>query len=498
MHLHDSQPVVVSRRRLLQAGAAIPLAWTLGGLATAAPAMQGGGPPIQIKPDFTLNLASKSIAPVGKPIEATLVNGQYPGPEIRYREGEMFRVLVNNGLAVPSCVHWHGMIVPNTMDGVPGVTQYPLGPRESVLYEYPLRQSGTYWYHSHYQLQEQTGLAGPLVIEARDEPHAYDRDVVVFLSDWLDQPPETVVPQLRMQQPPTEATKMRKPSGLQFPDGKPFEIDVNFPGYLVNGKPASDPWILQVQRGERIRLRFINGSAATFFRIALDGHDLELIATDGQPVVPLTVSNLVMASAERYDALVTIAASGSFTLHASALGTDLQAIGVIHTADAAPKPNTAMPKFTGTAGGLANYAALKSPYPTTLPEGPVKTFELDLGGQMMKYLWSIGGQVYPEMYSPDGKAEPLVINAGDRVRIRFTNSTMMFHPMHLHGHFFRVLPKPGAWDDPTAPLKDSVGVGPMQKVDIEFFADNPGRWFFHCHNMYHMLAGMARVVQYEV
>ena len=116
----------------------------------------------------------------------------------------------------------------------------------------------------------------------------------------------------------------------------------------------------------------------------------------------------------------------------------------------------------------------------------------------MKYLWSMEGQYYPEMYSPDGKAQPLQIRLGDRVRIRFTNSTMMYHPMHLHGHFFRVLPQAGEWDAPNAPLKDSVAVGPKEKVDIEFFADNPGRWFCHCHNMYHMLAGMARVVEYVV
>ena len=123
------------------------------------------------------------------------------------------------------------MIVPNYMDGVPGVTQAPLAPGASVFYEYPLRQTGTYWYHSHYELQEQTGLAGPLIIEARDEPHSYDHDVVVFLSDWLDQPPETVVPQLRMQQPPTAATMMRKSrAASRCPDGKPFEVDVNYPG----------------------------------------------------------------------------------------------------------------------------------------------------------------------------------------------------------------------------------------------------------------------------
>jgi FtsP/CotA-like multicopper oxidase with cupredoxin domain len=336
------------------------------------------------------------------------------------------------------------------------------------------------------------------VVEAKNEPHTYDHDVVVFMSDWLDQPPTTVVPQLRMQQPPTSATKMTKPGGYPFPGDKPFEVDINYPGYLINGKPANSPWTLKVKRGDRLRLRFINGSAATFFRVVLDGHELAVIAADGQPVKSTTVSNIVVGAAERYDVLVTIAETGSFTLHAAVLGTELKGLAVIHTDDVAPQPNTAKPSFTGKSGGMADYAALKAPFPTTLPEGPVRMFEIALGGMMKQYLWTMAGKLYREMYSPDGTAEPLVIKSGERVRIRFTNSTMMYHPMHLHGHFFRLVSKPGAWDEPNAPLKDSVAVGPMQKIDIEFFADNPGRWFFHCHNLYHMAAGMARVVQYEV
>jgi FtsP/CotA-like multicopper oxidase with cupredoxin domain len=128
----------------------------------------------------------------------------------------------------------------------------------------------------------------------------------------------------------------------------------------------------------------------------------------------------------------------------------------------------------------------------------VQTFDIDLGGVMNRYLWSMAGEYYPEPFAPEGNAGPLRIREGQRVRVRFTNSTKMFHPMHLHGHFFRLLPKPGAWADAMAPLKDTVGVGPGEKVDIEFIADNPGSWFFHCHNLYHLAAGMARVVRYEV
>jgi FtsP/CotA-like multicopper oxidase with cupredoxin domain len=486
-----------SRRQILGAGAALPLAWSGASVLAAAPNAPSAAP-TQVKADYTLDVAAKSIAPLGVASDATLVNGELPGPTIRYREGDSFRVTVNNRLAVPTSVHWHGIILPNTMDGVPGVTQYPMAPGASLFYEYPLRQAGTYWYHSHYQFQEQTGLAGPIVIEARDEPHSYDHDVVVFLSDWLDQPPDTVVPQLRMQQPPTAATKMRKPGGFGLPNGKPFEVDVNYPGYLLNGKSGEEPWSLKVRAGDRVRLRFINGSGSTFFRVALAQHDLQLIAADGQPIVPLTVSNLCIAAAERYDALVTVETAGSFTLQAVALGTEGRAVGVIHTTNTPRRPNPKPPVFDGVSGGFNDYAALKSPYPTTLPSGPIKTYKIDLGGQMMKYLWSMEGQYYPEMYAPDGKAQPIKVQLGDRVRIRFTNSTMMYHPMHLHGHFFRVLPRPGDWDAVDAPLKDSVAVGPKEKVDIEFFADNPGRWFFHCHNMYHMLAGMARVVEYVV
>jgi FtsP/CotA-like multicopper oxidase with cupredoxin domain len=266
----------------------------------------------------------------------------------------------------------------------------------------------------------------------------------------------------------------------------------------MNGKSNSEPWSLKVRQGDRLRLRIINGSASSFYRMMLDGHQLEVIAADGQPVTPVTCDSLMLGAAERYDALVTIGSNGSFTLHAAALGTSDQVVGVIHTTPNPGPAGTKPPTFNGATCGFDDYAAFKSPFPTTLPDGPIKTFNVELGGQMKKYLWSMDGMYFPEIYSPDGKATPFKINYGDRVRIRFTNSTMMYHPMHLHGHFFRVLAQAGQWGEPNAPLKDTVAVGPKQKIDIEFFADNPGRWFFHCHNMYHMLAGMARVVEYVV
>lgn len=492
-----------SRREVMATGAALPFVVARPGAALAAAVSpkaphEKPAPPKAPAADYTLRISEESIAPLGKATNATLVNGVLPGPEIRYREGDMFRVLVENALQVPTTVHWHGLLVPNYMDGVPEVTQLPIAPRESVLYEYPLLQNGTYWYHSHYRFQEQTGLSGPFIIDARHEPYAYDREAVVFLADWLNQSPDGIIPQIRGEQKMTPAAQPVPPGGYPFPGKDPFAVDLNYPGYLMNGQSNEKPFTLEARKGDRIRFRLINGSTSSFFQVSLDDHELELIAADGQPVDPVRGKSLVIATAERYDFLVTLKRSGSFTLRAAALGTHGQVVGIVHTPDVAPKADTGRAVFEGPSLGVANYRALRSPYPTTLPDGPVQTFDIELGGLMKRYLWSMAGEYYPEPFVPEGNASPLRIREGQRVRVRFTNSTKMFHPMHLHGHFFRLLPKPGSWDDATAPLKDTVGVGPGEKVDIEFLADNPGSWFFHCHNLYHLAAGMARVVRYEV
>ena len=393
----------LSRRRLLQASAGLPLVLSAPVMAaTPDPSktqLAQTPVPAQAKPDYVCNIEQKSIAPLGAMTQATLVNGKLPGTEIRYREGDAFRVLVNNRLQVPTTLHWHGMLVPNYMDGVPEVTQMPIGAGESVLYEYPIRQSGTYWYHSHYQFQEQTGLSGALVVEANDEPYSYDHDVVVMLSDWLNQDPEGIIPQIRGEQPETAAIQP-PPGDYKFPKEKAFNVDINYPGYLINGQSNKSPWTQKVRAGDRIRLRLINASTATFFRVKLDEHVMQIIAADGQNVEPINVDNLVIATAERYDVLVTVTKPGSFSLHAAALGTNQQVVGVIHTADAVPRPNLNPVEFASQGGGMANYSTLKSLRPTTLPEGPVKQFDIDLGGEMKKYLWSMGGEYFPNSFRP--------------------------------------------------------------------------------------------------
>ena len=271
------------------------------------------------RPDRTFDIESMTASPFGVPTAAIGIDGAIPGPEIRYTEGDVFRTLINR-LDTPATLHWHGMIVPNYMDGVPGVTQYPIQAGHSVFIEYPIVQSGSYWYHSHYRLQEQMGLSGPLIIEEKRPDHDYDHDVTVFLSDWLNQSPSGIVPQLRGDQPATEAVQPATNGTYTFPGDTPFRVDLNHPGFLMNGRTLQDPWTMRVKVGDRIRLRLINGSTSSFFQVGLEDHDLEIIAADGQPVVPVTAGSVAIAVAERYDVLVTIRKAGSFTLNAAGLG----------------------------------------------------------------------------------------------------------------------------------------------------------------------------------
>ncbi len=444
---------------------------------------------------YVLKIDEADLNPDGqKVVPAIVANGTLPAPEIRVKEGELLRIQVENYLPnEPTSIHWHGILVPAVMDGVPDISTAPIDPARVFIAEYPILQSGTYWYHSHYDLQEQRGLAGAFIIEPRHETVAYDRDYVVLLSDWLYASPAEVFENLRkggtMKGDMGTAGGM---NGMKMPStggemgAKPDLSDVKYDAFLLNGKGNQDPWTCVGKRGDRIRFRIINGGSSTYFRFMIDGHALQITHADGPAVRPVQVDNLLIGMGECYDAIVTVATSGSFTIRGVAQDGSGQAIGVLHTPDAAPKPNLAMPTFGGRQLSYANLIALQ---PTTLPPGPVREFTLDATGDMAKYIWSISDQIYPN-------AEPLLIQQGERVRVSMANKTAMWHPFHLHGHFFRLLTSEK--EDARYPLKHTANLAPGGTLRFEFTADNPGKWFFHCHNSYHLEAGMARVFVYTV
>jgi len=494
----DGGKAALTRRSLLRGAglgfAALGLARAAGapGAARAetAPAVSADAQarvPAQGAPTSVLRVESTVLDPDGRAeVPGITVGGSFPGPELRFREGDTVRLLVENALAdQPTLIHWHGLLVPSAMDGVPDVSGPPIAPDRSLLFEFPIRQAGTYWYHSHFGLQEQIGLAGPIVIEARDEPGGYDHDQVVMLGDWLHSDPYDVIPRLRKDGEAKEAsagTGEAGPVSAAGPGMKRDLSDVKYDAFLLNGRGTQAPWAYAARPGERIRLRLVNAGASTFFFVSLDELELTVTHADGLPVEPVTVDHILMGMAECYDVLVRIPGSGTWTLHAVAQDGSGQALGVIHTPDVKPVLNRERPKPRQR---LLSYAQLRSPVETTLPSGEAREFDLPLQGDMARYVWMIDGQAYP-------KSDPLLIRRGDRVRVTMRNETGMWHPMHLHGHFFRLLNEQGAF----CPLKHTVNVAPGQTVRIEFTADNPGRWIFHCHNLYHLEAGMARVWEY--
>jgi FtsP/CotA-like multicopper oxidase with cupredoxin domain len=487
-------PRGLSRRALLQGAAlgASALVGTRIARAVATPEARAYVPRPN-RTEYTFAIAPASIAPDGaQPVAAVLANGGLPGPEVRVREGDQLRILVQNQLTdSPTSIHWHGLLVPAAMDGVPDVSNAPIAAGQTYIYEYPIRQSGTYWYHSHVDFQEQLGCYGAFVIEPIRERLKTDRDAVVLFGDWMHRSPEEVFQQLRSGGRASGPTPMAGGAGGMKMSGSTAGAlmagvdlsDVRYDAFLLNGHAPNAPWTLAVRPGEHVRLRMINGAASTYFRVRLDEHRLRITHADGPAVRQVTVDHLLMGMGEVYDAVVRIKGRGSFTLHAVAQDGSGQAIGVLHTPDVAPQPNRSMPSFDGRE---LSYADLRAPVATTLPNGPVRTFRLPLSGDMATYVWMIDGQAWP-------KADPLRIRQGERVQIELINQSMMWHPMHLHGHFFRILQGAGEY----CPLKHTVNVAPRETVRIEFTADNPGNWFFHCHNSYHLEAGMAREFIYE-
>ncbi|MBW3554722.1 MAG: multicopper oxidase family protein, partial [Gemmatimonadetes bacterium] len=395
-------------------------------------------------------IGEADLGPLG-PYRTWMYNGRFPGQEIRVREGERLRVVLENGVPESTTVHWHGVPVPNRMDGVPAVTQEPVRPGESFVYEYVAEPAGSYMYHSHVALQLDRGLLGPLIIEERSPHVDYDREYTVVLDDLLTGEP-------RLTQGRGSMMMGRGAAGPEYQ------------AFLINGRPPADPSLLEVRRGERVRLRLINPASQTTFRVALAGHRMTVVHADSRPVEPIEVDAVLIGMGERYDVIVEAGNPGAWNL----VGTSIErqrgsARAVLRYADASANAPAQGQRPAGISGGrLLTVSDLTGTEPESrIGRDPDRTFALTLSSRMMSDGWFIDGEAFPE-------AEPLEIHEGERVRVSMTNRSMMLHPMHLHGHFFRV----------GNALKETVIVPPhMGQVTFDFTADNPGDWLFHCHNL---------------
>ena len=521
---------------------------------------------------FALEIDQLAVNFTGRPGVATTVNGRLPAPLLRWREGDTVTLRVTNRLSVPGSIHWHGVIVPADMDGVPGLSFDGIGPGETYTYRFKVNQSGTYWYHSHSRFQEQTGLYGPIVIEPRGgERHHADREHVVLLSDWTDLDPEHIYRTLKRQsdyfnfgqrtvgdffndvheQGWRAATADRRMWGQMRMDPTDLaDVSGYAYTYLMNGTTPAGNWTGLFRRGERVRLRLINGSSMSFFDVRIPGLKLTVVAADGQDVEPVTVDELRMGTAEVYDVIVEPKDDQAYTIFAQSLDRSGYARGTLAPKAGMQAPVPALdsrPLLTMTDMGMGHAMAGMDMSGMDMSQMPGMHHSADMqtnevradfgpnvdsvaeqpqrrlddpgvglrnnGRRVLTYadLHTLGGPIdhrppgrdielhltgHMERYvwSFNGQkfseAEPLRFNYGERLRLVLVNDSMMNHPIHLHGMWGEMESDAGEF----LVRKHTIIVQPGERLAYAVTADALGRWAYHCHLLYHMEAGMFREV----
>lgn len=443
---------------------------------------------------YELVAAASTVDLGGKLARTWAFNNQLPASEIRVSAGDQLKVRVTNQLPSATTVHWHGLALRNDMDGVPGLTRPAIKARNEFTYQFICPDPGTYWFHPHVGVQLDTGLMGALIVEDPAEPLTYDHDVVLVLDDWTDGIGTS--PARNLAELATNGMQgMRGMSGMGMgmsPDSEGMGItkakplgddpgDVSYPLNLINGRPPTDPFVVRAKPGARLRLRLINAGSDTAYRVEVGGHRMTAVHSDGYPILPRTVDSIIIGMGERYDVIVD-AADGAFPIIARPVGKHSPpALAVLRTSARAQTPKT-VSNFQGRTLGYQDLRP--APSVALSRKTPDRTVQVQLDMKGGGRRWLINGKAYPDH-------QPLGIKSGERVRIELVNRTMMFHPMHLHGHTFAMVQSgtPGT-------RKDTVNVLPMQRLAVDVQADNPGQWLLHCHNVYHGELGMMTVLSY--
>ncbi len=399
-------------------------------------------------------------------------------------EGDLFDVRVENTLKVTSGLHWHGLNPPWRQDGVPFISGPPIAAGQLADYKFPARPAGTRWMHSHYGLQEQNLLAAPLIVRETEAIRSGRQEVVVLFEDFAWTSPETLFEKLR--QPKMGGMAMGSMAMPMNPD-KPDLNDIQYDAYLANDRTLADPQVVDVERTGEVRLRLINGSASTNFTIDLGADEGTLLSVDGNPVEPLKASLFPLAIAQRVDILVRLLGDGrAVPVLARGEGRKLQAGIVLRPPGAAVAKIPGHGAVDGPVVGLRQEVLLRAAQPLAAKRVD-RSIPVVLAGSMMGYNWSM------PVHGMTGA--PATVARGERVELVLRNDTMMAHPMHLHGHTFQVTE---INDRKLAgAMRDCILVPPRTTAKVAFDADNPGIWAFHCHNLYHMAAGMFTTLVYR-
>ncbi|SIS48058.1 multicopper oxidase family protein [Salimicrobium flavidum] len=406
-------------------------------------------------------------------VNAWTYNGTVPGESLRVQKGDFVRVELKNELDVPVTIHWHGVVLENRMDGVPGVTQDAVEPGESFTYEFVADDPGTYWYHSHqhssYQVDK--GLYGPLVIEG-DGP-SVDKDKTFILDEWA-------VNQDREQWTNMTGMMMGSMNGDGEADTKQM-----YDTFTVNGKAGEAIPPLEMEEGETGRLRFVNAGYQQH-RLVFPQGSMEMLATDAEKVEGTDGGNVLeIAPGERIDVLFKKGKGTEVIAHSSSVenASDMQIPVVSSEGEAHPLPEK---DSQGSAVSGTSYESSELLF-EELPKADVSyDMDLSMGMNMGEGMtWQINEKSFPD-------TPPIEVEEGDIVKVDITNEGRFNHPMHLHGHRFQVQSEDGG-----AVVKDLINVKPGESYTIYFEADNRGEWLFHCHDNNHADRGMVTIVDYE-
>ena len=576
------------RRKFIKSAFTVASALAIAKVAPTWAAPQGRSFKDQILTNDEIDLTiAKSPLLVGNKVGAPItINGQMPGPLIRLKEGQRAKLNVTNRLSEDTSIHWHGIILPENMDGVPGVSFEGIKPGRTFKYRYDVEQNGTYWYHSHSGLQEQLGHLGPLVIEPKVGDIGADREHTIILSDWTFEDPDTVFRNLKVaegyynyqkrtifetfedvrQQGLEKTWKQREMWGqMRMSPRDIADVTGSTYTYLMNGRDSQMNWSALFKPGEKVRLRIINGSAMSFFDVRIPGLEMTVVAADGQPVKPVPVDEFRIGVAETYDVIVQPKQNKPYTIYAESFdrsgyvrGTLTPELGLeaeVPELRQVPERGMAAMGMGAMAmsgdmkgnsmnmkhmGGNNSHMTHKMTHKKELPvenikikhresghgagaamiatnpvsrlhepgigledvdhkvlvytdlvgahewpdtREPERQIELHLTGNMERYMWSFDGKKFTEV---DG---PVQFHHGERLRLVMVNDTMMDHPIHLHGMWMEL--ENGQY---PRPRKHTISLKPSEKVSLLITADAPGSWAFHCHLLYHMKAGMFRVV----